>query len=322
MSPRIFIENPPPFKRTQRKISAAGVCVVDGAMEEGLETIRFYLKADLQLRGFHHSDIDPYESRRMRGNVPIQRFNTFDYASFLKRNLKDFTGLLIPHHIGVYQKPEDQAAEFTRLTGNGIHDVVIVGRPSHDPRPGANYHASVPQLLEYLNARHDDFGLILGAIGIHLRTEEADIIARKYQAAGHRLRLMGQFLDEADEMVEFLGRLAHTFAAKGLNMSGLEYNVGLAIFGLKNRQFYARLLRKQVLECESRFAKLKNQQQRLLESVQMNMEFAERILEAGQRHGVDIGFSIQPLIERSADGSLHPAVETAVELAKKLQRLG
>ncbi len=321
MSPRIFIENPPPFKKTQRQIHGKGARVVEGSMEEGLETIHFYLNADLQLRGFHHSDIDPYESRRMRGNVPIQRFSTFEYASFLKRSLKDFNGLLIPHHIGVYQKPEDQDADFARLTNEGIHDVVIVGRPSHDPRRGAHYYASVPQLLEHLNARHDEFGLTLGAIGIHLRPEEPDIIARKYQAAGHRLRLMGQFLDESDKMVEFLARLAHTFNTRGLSMSGLEYNVGLAIFGLKNRQFYARLLRKQTLECESRFAKLKNQQQRLLKSVQMNMEFAERILEAGRRFGVDIGFSIQPLIERSADGRLHPAVETAAELARKLQRL-
>lgn len=320
--PRIFIENPPPFKKVQRRINSDEPRIIEGRMQEGLEAIRFYLESDLQLEGFHHSDIDPYESRILRGNVPVQRFNTFEYASFVKQNLANFKGLLIPHHIGVYQRPEEQAPAFAGLAGNGIYDVVIVGSPRHDPAPGATYHASVSELLGYLSTRHSEFGFMLGAIGIHLRPEEPEIIARKFQAAGGRLRLMGQFLDESRKVVEFLDRLAHTFEAKDLNLKGLEYNAGLAIFGLKNRQFYARLLRKESLECESRFAGLQNQQQRLQESVQMNIEFAEHIQEAGRRRGVDIGFSIQPLIERSADGSLHPAVGAAAELAKKLQQMG
>ena len=36
--------------------------------------------------------------------------------------------------------------------------------------------------------------------------------------------------------------------------------------------------------------------------------------------GLDIGFSIQPLIERWTDGSLHPAIFGAAELAKALER--
>lgn len=321
MIPRLFIENPPPFKKVQRRRQGEKAQVVEGHMKEGLEAVRFYLDSGLQLHGFHHSDIDPYESRSLRGNVPIQRFNTFEYASYLKRNLGDFGGLLIPHHIGVYQRPEDQAPDFARLVKSGIHDVVIVGRPQSEPRPGAAYHASVPEVLSYLHARHDEFGFTPGVIGIHLRADEPGIIARKFQAAGGRLRIMGQFLDECDRMVEFIARLAATFDEKGLNLEALEYNVGLAIFGLKNQHFYAQLLRKDALECGHRFAGLQKQSQRLEESVRMNMEFAERILEAGRRHGVDIGFSIQPLIERRADGTLHPAVGAAAELARQLQRL-
>ena len=39
-----------------------------------------------------------------------------------------------------------------------------------------------------------------------------------------------------------------------------------------------------------------------------------------QQVGLDIGFSIQPLIERRPDGSLHPAIYGAAELAKAIER--
>jgi hypothetical protein len=40
----------------------------------------------------------------------------------------------------------------------------------------------------------------------------------------------------------------------------------------------------------------------------MNLEFAERVRKKGAHVGLAIGFSIQPLIERRPDGSLHPAI--------------
>lgn len=321
MSPRIYIENPPPFKKVQRRVPGEEPQVVDGYLEEGLEAVRYYLESDLPLSGFHHSDIDPYESRSLRGNVPLQRFNTFEYARFLKQHLADFNGLLIPHRVGVYQTPAEQEPAFSGLAEQSIHDVVIVGKPKHDPGPGVNYKASVEDVLGYLNAREDQYDFTLGSIGIHLRPNEPEIIARKFQAAGGHLRVMGQFLDECEKMADFLTRLAQTFEEKGLDLNKLEYNVGLAIFGLKNQQFYAGLLRKDALECEQRFAGLEKQKQRLVESVEMNMEFAEHLLETGRYYGIDIGFSIQPLIERKGNGDLHPAVRTAAELARKLQRL-
>lgn len=322
MSIRTFIENPPPFKRMERRIDNGTKRIVDGSMEEGVEAIRFYLDSGLQLAGFHHSDIDPYESRKLRGDVPLERFNTFEYARFLKTMVPDFQGLFIPHRVGVYQSPEDQARSFTALAERGIRDVVLVGRPSSAPRTGVTYHASVEKLLAYLAARHDEFGFTLGCIGIHLRGDEPERIVRKYRAAGGRLRLMGQFLDEADRVVDFLGRLAETFDAEDLSLKGLEYNVGLAIFALKNQDFYAGLLRKSTLDCGARFRGLQTRKERIAESLRMNMEFAEQILEAGHHYGVDVGFSVQPLIERTSDGRLHPAVRAAADLAKQLEQLG
>ena len=53
----------------------------------------------------------------------------------------------------------------------------------------------------------------------------------------------------------------------------------------------------------------------------MNLEFAARVWEKGQEIGLDMGFSIQPLIERSPDGAVHPAVSGALEVAKELDCL-
>jgi len=320
MALRLFIENPPPFKKHRRRLEDGSKTTVDGSMEEGLEAIRFYLdEAKLQPTGFHHSDIDPIESKKLRGDVPLTRFETFDYACYLKQHTPDFNGLWIPHHVGVYQTPADQAPAFEELAACGIHDAVIVGVPTDEPAPGVTYKAGVGDVLSYLSEHQPDF--TLGCIGIHLRPDEPERIAAKYRAAGGRLRVMGQFLDEADQAVDFIGRLGEHFKREELDLSGLEYNVGLAIFGLKNRGFYAGLLQKDGLDCEDRFAGLEKQSQRIEESVRMNLEFAERLLEAGHQHGVDIGFSIQPLIERTGKGKLHPAVHAAADLAQKLEAL-
>ena len=53
----------------------------------------------------------------------------------------------------------------------------------------------------------------------------------------------------------------------------------------------------------------------------MNLEFAARVWGKGPKNGLDMGFSIQPLIERSPDGAVHPAVSGALELAKELDCL-
>lgn len=323
MTVRLFIENAPPFKQVRRRpYRGAEAQLVDGSMSEGESAVRHYLAAGLRPTGFHHSDLDPYETKEVRGKkASVERFSTFEYARFLRQRLGDeFQGALVPHRIGVYTPAEQQVAEVESLSRHGIKDVVVVGTPHSQAPANTAYKATAEDVLEQLAATRPSHGCELGAIGIHLRPDEPERIARKFEAAGgRRLQLMGQFLDEADSFVEFLGRLSATFEAKGLDLSGLQYNVGLAMFGLKNRRFYARLIRKDALACEARFAELENQRQRLNESVRMNLEFAEQILEAGRRHGVDIGFSIQPLIEHSPSGRIHPAVDAAIRLAKQLE---
>ncbi len=322
MGVRLFIENAPPFKRVwRRQHKRAEIELVDGGMSEGLDTIRHYLAAGLRPTGFHHSDLDPYEVSEIRGDVSADRFDTFEYARFLKQSLGDeFHGALVPHHIGVYSPAADQVADVEALSRRGVKNVVIVGKPHGTAPPNTTYRATVEEVLGQLAATHESHGCELGAIGIHQRPDERQRIARKFEAAGgRRLQLMGQFLDEADSFVEFLGRLAQTFESRGLDLNGLEYNVGLAIFSLKNRSFYAQLLRRETLACESRFAGLRTRQQRVDESVRMNLEFAERAMDAGRHHGVNIGFSIQPMIERLPTGRIHPAVDAAVQLARRLQ---
>lgn len=293
-------------------------------MSEGESAVRHYLAAGLRPTGFHHSDIDPFETKEVRGKkASVDRFDTFEYARFLRHRLGDeFQGALVPHRIGVYAPAEQLVAEVKSLSREGIKDVVVVGTPHSEAPRNTTYKASAEDVLRQLSATRDEHGCELGAIGIHLRPDEPERIARKFEAAGgRRLQLMGQFLDEADSFVEFLGRLAAEFETRGLDLSGLEYNVGLAMFGLKNRRFYARLIRKESLACEPRFAELQNQRQRLNESVRMNLEFAEQILDAGRRHGINIGFSVQPLIEHAPSGRIHPAVDAAIQLARRLQDL-
>ncbi len=322
MSVRIYIENPPPFKRVQRTYEGREPEIVGGSMTEGEDVVRHYLASGLRPTGFHHSDLDPFESSEIRDDVPVERFDTFEYARFLKERIgTELCGRLVPHHIGVYRPASEQVTEVEALSADGVKDVVVVGKPHHVPMGGAEYKADVEEVLAALAADRDRHGCDLGAIGIHLRPDEPERIANKFQAAGGRhLRLMGQFLDEADSMVEFLERLAETFEARGLDPARIEYNVGLAIFSLKNREFYAKLLRKDRLACEDRFAKLRSRRRRLDESVRMNTEFADRVLEAGRKTGIDVGFSIQPLLEHRPDGSVHPAVDAAIELARRLER--
>lgn len=322
MGVRLLIENPPPFKQVRRRLHKhAEAQLVEGSMSEGENAVRHYLAAGLRPTGFHHSDLDPYESSEIRGKVPHERFDTFEYARYLRNRLGDeFRGALIPHRIGVYAPASDHVADVETLSRHSIKDVVVVGTPHRIAPANTAYKATAEAVLEQLAASRWSHGCELGAIGIHLRPDEPARIARKFEAAGgRRLQLMGQFLDEADSFVEFLGRLAGTFESRGLDLSGLKYNVGLAMFGLKNRRFYARLIRKETLACEPRFADLRTQRQRLDESVRMNLEFADRAMEAGRLRGVDIGFSIQPLIEHLPSGRIHPAVDAAVQLARQLE---
>jgi hypothetical protein len=51
----------------------------------------------------------------------------------------------------------------------------------------------------------------------------------------------------------------------------------------------------------------------------MNLEFAEGGAR-GAHVGLAISFSIQPLIERRPDRSLHPAIYGAAKLAEALER--
>ncbi len=292
-------------------------------MSEGESAVRHYLAAGLRPTGFHHSDLDPYETTEVRGKqASTERFDTFEYARFLRQRLgSEFPGALVPHRIGVYKPAAEQVADVESLSRHGVRDVVVVGAPHREAPRNATYKASAEEVLEQLTATRHRHGCELGAIGIHTRPDEPERIARKFEAAGgRRLQLMGQFLDEADSFVSFLGRLAATFESRGLDLSGIEYNVGLAMFSLKNRRFYARLIRKKTLACEPRFANLNRRRERLDESVRMNLEFAEQALAAGRRHGVDIGFSIQPLIEHLPSGGIHPAVDAAVRLTKELEQ--
>lgn len=317
MSCRIFIENPPPFKRAPRGPDRALVAV---PIAEGVETARFYLESGLHIAGFHHSDLDLYEVKERGGKVPPERYDTFDYVRLVKRELGGFGGLLIPHRIVVYETPENQEDQFRRLAACGIRDVVLVGMPFPVAPAGAVYRSTVEAMLAYLTERMAELELNLGVIGIPTREGEPERIAAKYQAAGGRLRVMGQFLDEADSMVAFIDDLARAFDRRGLDLGGLEWNVGLAIFALKDRAFYAKLLRKDGLACQPRFHGLQTMDERIAECVRMNLEFAERVKAAGDGIGLDVGFSIQPLIERSPNGAIHPAVQGAAELAKQLER--
>jgi hypothetical protein len=228
--------------------------------------------------------------------------------------------LLIPHRVVIYKRPEEQVGEFRRLAEAGIRNIVLVGRPYSAPPAGVVYRSTVEQVLSHLRDHVPDLRLNLGVIGIHTRGGETDRIVRKFEAAGRRLQVMGQFVDDIEPFIGFMDHLTRAFEARGLDLGALKWNVGLAILALQNRAFYARLLRTAQLACEDRFAGLQSMEDRIAASVEMNVEFAERARKHGTRRGLDIGFSIQPLIERRPDGSIHPAVDAAIELARRLRR--
>jgi hypothetical protein len=99
---------------------------------------------------------------------------------------------------------------------------------------------------------------------------------------------MGQFMDDADAMIAFMDRLAQEFERRNLELGGVEWNVGLAIFALKKEAFHATLLRQDSLACEDRFRGLESVEARIDESVRMNLEFAERVREKGEQVGLDV----------------------------------
>lgn len=293
--------------------------MADVPIAVGVETARVYLDSGLHAAHFHHSDLDAYEAEQMMGKTLPSRYDSFEYAEYLKGKLADFNGILIPHRVVVYQTPEQQEEAFRRLADAGISNVVLVGKPFTTPPPGVVYRCTVENMLAHLNLQIPAFHL--GVIGIHLRRREPQRIARKFQAAGGQLRVMGQFLDDAKSMTDFMEGLAKEFERRALALDRLEWNVGLAIFALKDRTFYAKLLRKNGLDCEDRFRHLRSVNARIDESIRMNLEFASRVWEKGQEIGLEIGFSVQPLIERSSNRAIHPAVYGALQLAKELEQL-
>jgi len=315
---RIFIENPPPFKQAPR---GEGGALVDVEIFEGVATARLYLAAGLSLAGLHHSDLDRYEARRIRGEGLPDRHDSLDYVRTIVDHLGGFGGIFVPHRVTVYQPPKDHEAGFRRLAQFGVRNVVLVGRPYSVPPPGVAYRSSVEETLAYLTNHASDLGLNLGVIGIHTRAGEVERIVGKFAAAGGRLRVMGQFLDEVKSLTLFIDQLTRAFEQRRLDLGAVEWNVGLAMFFLKNRAFYAKLLRRAELACEGRFVGLNSIEERITTSIDMDVEFAQQAREHGLRRGLDIGFSIQPLIERGPTGAIHPAVYGAIELARRLQHV-
>src|SRR5260221_3767256 len=215
---RFSSETPPPLKEARR---GEGAAPADVRIAEGLVTVRCYRSAGLPIAGLHHSDLDRFEARRIRGEAPADRHDSFEYALMLKDHLGDYRGLLIPHRVTIYQTPSDQQALFTRLAQSGIKNVVLVGRPFSLPPARTGYRSTVEEGLAYLRNQNPTLGLNLGAIGIHSRLGEADRIVRKFEAAGGRLRVMGQFLDDGNAMTAFMDKLAQEIETKDLDFGRL-----------------------------------------------------------------------------------------------------
>ena len=314
MTGPIYIENPPPFRHAPRGPEQA---LVKLPIDEGAEIVQQYLNSGLSIAGFHHADLDRYEALQLRHEIPPERYTAFEYAEALRQRLNGFQGVLIPHHLVVYEPPQQQATCFEHLLQKGISNVVLVGRPFSTPPDGVIYQATVEETLRYLRERFGD-RLHLGVIGIHTRRGEAARIADKFEAADGRLRVMGQFLDDAAPMVSFMDQLMREFERRRLSLDGLEWNVGLAIFSLGSRAFYAKLLRQERLACEDRFKDLTAIEARIAVSLDLNLQFADAISTRARTLGLRLGYSIQPIIERYLDGRLHPAVQGAILLAQRL----
>lgn len=317
MSCRILIENSAPFTQAARGPKGE---FVDVSMDEGVEVVRNLVASGLRFDGVHHSDLDPYEARQMRGGKAPPRFDSLEYACYVKEQLGQQAGIVIPHRVIVYREPEEQLESVRRMLAAGIRDLVLIGTPFNTPPAGVIYRNSVEKMLAYLHSEFAESGLRLGIIVLHERRDESARLRRKLAAAGSaRIRLMGQFLDDAGPMLTMMDTVARELEASGWDFGAMEWNVGLAMFSLKSRDFYAKLLRKPNLTCESRFAGLRSTEARIAESIAMNLEFAECLKARGEELGLDIGFSLQPIIERTPKGKMHPGVAGIVQLGKALQ---
>jgi len=113
-----------------------------------------------------------------------------------------------------------------------------------------------------------------------------------------------------------MDELADTFEKNHLDLEKLQWNVGLSMFGLKTRDFHAKLLRKKQLACEKLFINLKTSDCRISQSIAMNMEFVEQLNKRAKETNFNIGYSIQPVIEHYANGHIHPSTLGAVKLAR------
>ncbi len=314
MSSKLWIENPPPLKQAFR---GDGTNLASVPMQEGEEIVRLFTQSNLDIAGFHHADLDHFEygEKALHKEIPLERHDTFEYATYLKSRLNGHGDELTPHRIVVYQTPKQQHDAFKKLWIEGVRRVVLVGKPFDRAPSGAQYRSCVVDVLEYL-ASSSEFDFDLGVIGIHTREGEADRITDKFIAAGKKLFVMGQFLDTAEPMLNFMDELAQAFDKKKLDLNALQWNVGLAIFGLKTRSFHAKLLRKKQLACEELFSNLKNIDCRISQSIAMNLEFVEQITRRAKEIGINVGYSIQPIIERYANGKIHPSTYGAITLAR------
>ena len=314
MTCNLWIENPPPFKQALR---GDGNTLASVPMDEGEEIIKLFTQPNLDITGFHHADLDRFEytGKALHRDIPLQRYDTFEYATFLKSRLNGLGDELTPHRVVVYQTPEEQHDAFKKLWKEEVRRVVLVGKPFSRAPGGAQYRSNVEEVLKYL-ASSTEFDFDLGVIGIHTRDGEANRITEKFIAAGKKLFVMGQFLDAAEPMLNFMDELAQAFDNKKLDLNALQWNVGLAIFGLKTRNFHAKLLRKKQLECENRFCDLRSTECRITQSLVLNLEFVEQVTRRAKEIGLNVGYSIQPIIERYADGRIHPSTYAAVTLAR------
>ena len=314
MSCNLWIENPPPLKQALR---GDGTTLASVPMQEGEEIIRLFTESNLDITGFHHADLDHFEysGKALHREIPLERHDTFEYATYLKSRLNGLGDQLTPHRVVVYQTPKQQHDAFNKLWKEGVRRVVLVGKPFKSAPSGAQYRSCVEDVLEYL-ASSRDFDFDLGVIGIHTRDGEANRITDKFIAAGKKLFVMGQFLDAAEPMLNFMDELARVFDKEKLDLNALQWNIGLAIFGLKTRNFHAKLLRKKQLECEKQFCDLHSTEGRITQSLVMNLEFVEQITRRAKEIGLNVGYSIQPIIERYADGKIHPSTYGAITLAR------
>lgn len=314
MSCNLWIENPPPFKQALHGDDNILKAV---PMDEGEDIIKLFLEANIDIAGFHHADLDEFEygGKALQKKVPLLRHDTFEYAYHIKKRFNEQCNDVAPHRVVVYQSAEEQHNEFKWLWDNGVERVVLVGKPFGKAPKGTQYRTSVENVLRYLST-NSEFDFSLGVIGIHTREGEVDRIREKFICAGNKLYVMGQFLDDLQPMLIFMDELADTFEKYHLDLEDLQWNVGLSMFGLKSRDFHAKLLRKKQLACEKLFVNLKTSDCRISQSIAMNMDFVDQLNKRAKEIGFNIGYSIQPVIERYANGHIHPSTLGAVKLAR------